>query len=286
MHPYLKLLRPEHYLKNSFVGAPLFFAGHELGKGIWPTLGAFVAFCGMASAVYIFNDYHDIAEDRLHPEKKKRPMAAGSITVQSAWRLGGLLCLLALALGYYIHPGVTLVLGIYALLNIAYTLQLKNWPYLDITIISLGFVLRLVAGSYASQANLSPWILGETFLLALFLALAKRRTEVLLYERGIVTRKNIDRYGLKSVDFGLIVLSIVLLSGYIWYCFTPEVMVRYASEWVFVSAVFVAIGLLRYLQLALMQHTLKSPNSILLDDRIIQAAILGWIIFLGGLLYG
>lgn len=286
MHPYLKLLRPEHYLKNCFVGAPLFFAGHELGKGIWPTLGGFVAFCCMASAVYIFNDYHDIAEDRLHPEKKKRPLASGSIKVQSAWCLGGLLYLFALALGYYIHPGVAMVLGIYALLNIAYTLQLKNWPYIDITIIALGFVLRLVAGSYASQANLSPWILGETFLLALFLALAKRRTEVLLYERGMVTRKNIDRYGLKTVDFGLIVLSIVLLSGYIWYCFTTEVMVRYASEWVFVSAVFVAIGLLRYLQLALMQHTLKSPNSILLDDRIIQGAILGWIIFLGGLLYG
>ncbi|MCZ8297426.1 MAG: UbiA prenyltransferase family protein [Flavobacterium sp.] len=286
MHPYLKLLRPEHYLKNSFVGAPLFFAGHELGKGIAPTMGAFIAFCGMASAVYIFNDYHDIAEDRLHPEKKKRPLAAGSISVQSAWRLGGLLSLFALALGFYIHPGVAGVLGVYALLNIAYTLQLKKWPYLDITIIALGFVLHLVAGSQASQANLSPWILGETFLLALFLALAKRRTEVLLYHRGLVTRKNIDRYRLKWVDCGLIVLSILLLSGYIWYCFTPEVMRRYGSEWVVVSAVFVAIGLLRYLQLALMKQTLKSPNSVLLHDRIIQGALLGWIIFLGGLLYG
>ncbi|MCZ8144823.1 UbiA prenyltransferase family protein [Flavobacterium sp.] len=286
MHPYLKLLRPEHYLKNCFVGAPLFFSGHELGKGILPTLGAIMAFCAMASAVYIFNDYHDIAEDRLHPEKKNRPLAAGRIPVPSAWRLAGLLSTMALGVGVCIDLGVAGVLLAYALLNVAYTVQLKKWPYLDITIIAIGFVLRLVAGSYASAANLSLWILGETFFLALFLALAKRRTEVLLYEQGVVTRKNIHHYTRKTVDIGLLFLSIALLLGYIWYCLTPEVMRRYGSEWVFVSAVFVAIGLLRYLQLALWQHTLKSPNSILLDDRIIQGAILGWIIFLGGLLYG
>ena len=286
MHPYLKLLRPEQYIKNAFIAAPLFFSGtFTWAQGI-QTLVAFLAFCCIASAVYIFNDSKDIEADRIHPVKKDRPLAAGTVSLKEGYTLATVMLVIGLSLGYWCQHRIIGVLSMYMVINYLYSIRLKHIALVDVSLIAFGFLLRLLAGSWASNTELSIWIIIETYLLALFLALAKRRTDFILHMEGISTRKNIDQYNLSFIDTALGILSGLITVAYLMYCMNPEVEAHYQSNYLFVSTFFVLNGLLRYLKLALVDQTPLAPNTLLVKDRYLQVNIVAWILFMGVLLYG
>ncbi len=286
MQHYLRIIRPEQYIKNVFVFAPLFFGGGLfVAESTINASIAFICFCLAASSIYILNDYCDINEDREHPVKSARPLAAGTIAVKNAAILGFTLLLSSFAISLLLTKDLFLILLLYVCMNILYSRWLKHVAILDINIIAVGFVMRLFSGSVVTDIDPSVWILLVTYLLALFLALAKRRTDVVLALQGKEVRKNIKGYNLIFVDIVLGLLSAVLIVCYIFYCISPEVQQHYDSKWLYLSIIFVLNGLLRYLKLALVDQSTYSPTLVVMKDRFVQITVLCWILLMGILLY-
>jgi decaprenyl-phosphate phosphoribosyltransferase len=285
MHPYLKLLRPKQYVKNVFIIAPLFFSGSITIEKIEKTFIAFFAFCCIASVVYIFNDSKDLETDKLHPKKKNRPIASGAVSINIAYSVALLLLLLGCTLAFISQPKILLVFAVYLGINICYSIGLKQFVIIDVSIIAFGFLLRLFVGSLASSSELSIWIIIETYLLALFLALAKRRTDLVLHLDGVSTRKNIEKYNLKFIDTTLSSLTALITIAYLIFSISPDIQSRYHSKLVYMSCLFVLHGLLRYLKLALVDQTPLAPHTLVLKDRQLQLTIFLWVVFMGGLLY-
>lgn len=286
-----RLIRPLQWLKNLFVYLPMFFGGYLFNGTMWivSTL-AFIAFSLMASAIYCINDIKDVKSDREHPEKMKRPIASGKVSITSAW----ILCLLLItgseaicmfALGPKALE-LTFVVNLYLVLNIAYCFGLKHISIVDVLIIAVGFVLRLVAGGVSCGIELSPWIVLMTFLLTLFMAFAKRRDDVIIREStGVVTRKNTVGYSLPYLNLVLSMLAGVTMVCYIMYTVSPEVVERFNNPYIYASSIFVLAGLIRYLQIAIVKSKSGSPTKILLHDRFIQACCIMWILFFAAIIY-
>ncbi len=286
MQNYLRLMRPEQYVKNIFVFAPMFFGGALLNEGTWLNVGvAFLCFCFVASAIYIVNDYFDIQADREHPTKKFRPLASGTVHVKNAFILSALLFVVSIALSMSVSSELTAILVMYVFANVLYSRWLKHIAILDLNIIAFGFVLRLLAGSVATDVTPSIWILLITYILTLFLALGKRRTDVVLASKGKEVRRSIEGYNIMFVDIVLGMLAAVLTVCYIFYCISPEVQDHYNSKLLYVSIIFVINGLFRYLKLAIVDESTYSPTLILLTDRFLQITILGYLILMSYLLY-
>ena len=286
MKHYIRLVRPEQYIKNAFVFAPVFFGGALLDRVSFLNAAlAFLCFCLAASSIYIINDYFDIKEDRAHPKKSLRPLASGEVGFINAFILCGSLVIAALATAFFLSHKVLLIISAYILLNFLYSKWLKHIAILDINIIAIGFVLRILTGAEVANIVPSVWILLITYLLALFLGLAKRRTDVILFNDGRDVRKNIEGYNLSFVDTVLGILASVLLVCYIFYCISPEIQHQYGSKLLYVSIIFVLNGMLRYLKLAIVDRTTYSPTLILLKDRFMQVTVLLYIALMSYLLY-
>jgi len=280
------LLRVSQYIKNIFIFAPLFFAARfsEIDLIISATI-AFISFSLCASAVYIFNDYQDIEDDRLHAKKKFRPLASGQISTRLAFALMGILMIAAFALLLPKSLPASSILAFYLLSNIAYSLKLKHIPIIDISIISLGFVFRLLVGALVCEIDLSHWIVIMTFLLALFLALAKRRDDVLIYtQTGEKMRKVIDGYNLPFLDIAMTIMSAVVIVVYLLYT-TSALPLLEEGNYLYLTTIFVIIGILRYLQITLVEENSGSPTQIVLNDRFIQIDILLWVASFAWILY-
>ena len=286
MKQYLKLIRVEQYIKNAFVFAPLFFDSQFLNidKLINVTL-AFLCFCSISSSVYIFNDYFDINEDKNHPQKRFRPLASGSISINNGLVLMLILMISSIIVSYLISVELFLVIISYLALNFLYSKWLKHIAILDVNIIAVGFILRIVAGSVVSDVVPSIWILLITYLLALFLGISKRRTDVVLAENGNAVRKNIEGYNLVFIDVILGILASIIIVSYIFYCISPEVQLHYHSNLLYVSIIFVVNGIFRYLKLVFVDQSTYSPTKIVLNDLFIQFTILGWLLLMSYLLY-
>lgn len=287
MREYLKLMRPHQYVKNILLFFPAFFGFKILNMHIMlPTILGFLAFCALASAVYVMNDYIDREDDRHHPEKKHRPLAAGTVSIHSAFVLMGIL--MALGVGIFAFLGWQ-VLGIalfYFVINIAYTFKLKHIAVIDISVLAVGFVLRLFIGAGIGQINLSMWIILITFLLALFLGLAKRRTDVLLAEEGTKTRKAIDGYNLEFINAAMTMMASVVVVAYIFYTISPEIQTKYNSQHLYLTVFFVLLGILRYMQITFVEKNSGNPSRILLKDLFLQLTILAWVATYVFLIYG
>jgi len=250
------------------------------------TVIAFVAFSLAASAVYVFNDYIDIEDDRRHPKKKDRPLASGAISKSQAIIIMSVLSLSGLGLMFSISTEATAIALAYIVMNIAYSLHLKHIAILDVTIIAIGFVLRLFIGSVATGISLTSWIVVMSFLLALFLALAKRRDDVLIYlDTGKKMRKVIDGYNLRLVDTAMAIMASVTIVAYITYTISSEVVTRVNSEYLYLTSLFVILGIMRYLQIAFVMQESGSPTKIVLKDRFIQLTMLGWVSMFTWILY-
>jgi decaprenyl-phosphate phosphoribosyltransferase len=280
------LLRVEHWVKNLFVLIPAFFAARLLEPPLLQRgLLGFAAFSLVASGVYVLNDWVDAEQDRNHPDKKLRPIASGRIRGREAAMLllillsGGLL--LAWGLGWE----VLLICTAYLLVNIAYSLALKHIALIDVSLIAVGFLLRVFAGGAATGVPVSQWLIVLTFLLALILGFAKRRGEYVVATQGHSFRKALEGYNLSFLDAGMVVCSTVAIVAYLMYCFSPEVAERMHSEHVYFTAFFVILGILRYLQLCFVFNRTESPTRALLHDGFLQIVLLGWIGAFAWLLY-
>jgi 4-hydroxybenzoate polyprenyltransferase len=232
------------------------------------------------------NDYKDKHEDRLHPKKKHRPIAAGSISAAAAFFLMTFFLIFGILLMTAASKSALYVLLVYIAINISYSLHLKHVALLDVTLIAGGFVLRLFVGANATQTALSMWIIIMTFLLALFLALAKRRDDVLIFqETGKKMRPVIDGYNLQLIDGLMMISAAVVIVAYILYTISPAVAPEIQNKYLFATALFVILGIMRYLQIAFVEHGSDSPTKVVLRDRFLQAVIAGWMLSFAWIIY-
>jgi decaprenyl-phosphate phosphoribosyltransferase len=277
---YLALARPHQYTKNGFIFLPAYF-GHSLADpGVFLSiLIAFACFCMASSAVYVFNDLRDLEYDRLHPVKKFRPLASGAVTPAHGKVMIAILLVASIGLSALLLPLEFLaVVGAYLMLNFLYSMGLKHTAVLDVVIVSLGFVLRIFAGAEASGIEPSHWLVLMTFLLALFLSLAKRRDDLLLLAKnGNATRKSLDGYNLQFVSMSMVFMAAVTLVSYILYTVAPENMIKHRSPYLYLTSIWVVLGLLRYMQIAFVEENSGSPSRVILKDRFLQIVLLGWL---------
>lgn len=273
------MLRPHQWVKNAFVLIPAFFAGKIALLYSDPKLAiAVTSFCTIASSVYILNDIFDLEHDKLHEVKRGRPLATGEVTVKSAVSIMIVLAAVAFALAYFVSLPFLYVIGGYLALNIVYSLYLKHVSLIDISFIAIGFILRVLAGGIAAQVPVSKWLIMMTFLLACCLALGKRRDDLLLDVDKQSLRPALKGYTLPFIDTCLVVLGVTTIVCYIMYTVSEDVVQRLHSDHIYLTSLFVIIGILRFLQIAIVEQKSGSPTLILLKDTMIQAVIGLWFI--------
>ena len=282
MKKTLLLIRPQQWIKNGFVLIPMFFGGRLLNvDDAIASVVTFFAFSFVASAIYCFNDIVDVEADRRHPIKCHRPIASGAVSVPTAYALMVILTLLSALLLFFLpqRAGETAgIVAFYFLLNMAYCLWLKRHAIIDVCTVAFGFVLRILAGGMACDVAVSNWLVLMTFLLALFLPFAKRRDDVLrMNETGEPPRRNTIRYNLTFVNQAITVTGTVTLVCYIMYTVSPEVVSRFHAPYLYLTSIFVLVGLLRYMQLTVVDEVSGDPTKILLRDRFTQAIVVAWI---------
>jgi len=285
----IRSLRPAQWAKNLFVLAPLVFAhGLLAGDLLLRGVVAFVCFCAASSAVYLFNDLRDREADRLHPVKRHRPLAAGTLPASAAVAaIAGLLAA-TLAGGLWLGAGFLLIVAIYLGLNLAYTLGLKRVVILDVMIIAVGFVLRVLAGGAAVDVEVSRWLLLCTIFLALFLAFSKRRHEIeLLRENAAGQRRVLDHYSPAFLDQMINVVTASAVVSYALYAVAPETAERYDTQDLIYTIPMVLFGIFRYLYLVYQRPGEDSPTEAILHDApfLINLALWGlavmWIVYGG-----
>lgn len=278
MKQIIRLFRPHQYIKNLFIFAPLFFTFSCTIQQLIDLSIAFILFSLLASSVYIFNDFKDIEEDKQHPQKKHRPLASGKVKISSALFLIVILSGFSLTFAFFFNQKMFIVLVVYFFLNLAYSIKLKHIPIIDIFVIATGFVLRLFAGAAVIENQLSMWIIIMTFLLALFLAVAKRRDDLLLAKNGNKTRKNIDGYNMEFVNAVMVFMAGVIVVAYVLYTVSDEVMQKFHTEYLYFTASFVILGIIRYMQITFVEEKSGSPTKVVLKDRFLKFTIFFWLV--------
>jgi 4-hydroxybenzoate polyprenyltransferase len=283
----IKLLRPRHWIKNTFIFIPTFFAGSIFDFDALAKLAeGFFAFSFIASGVYIINDINDRHIDRLHPQKKKRPLASGEITVSNAVILLIVVLIAGFTIGYLIELAFLYLLIAYLLLNVGYSFGLKNIAILDLFIVASGFLMRVYGGGIITDLPISHWLSIMVLLLALFLVIAKRRDDIVIStSTGEAVRKTSKSYNLEFINSCLTLLSAVIIVAYIMYTVSPEITGKFNSDYLFITTIFVIAGMMRYLQITFVEQKSGSPTSIFLRDRFIIVTVLGWIVSFYFLIY-
>ena len=286
MKHLIKLMRPYQWVKNSFLLAPLFFTPTAMSVHnlIWVLLGI-IAYCGCSSSVYILNDIMDRHADRLHPKKSHRPIASGQVSVALACVTAVVLFSFAVGLALILSYQFTLIMLSYVAINIAYSIYLKQMAIIDIMCIAIGFVLRVEAGAVIINIDTTVWIVLCTGLLALFIAIAKRRDD-LVKGLGNTHRQSLMGYNKQFLDTCLAMVLGALLVSYMIYTTDIDVMTRLGSQHLFLTVPFVIMGVLRYLQLTLVEERSGDPSKIVVRDPFILLTVLGWVITFICLMYG
>lgn len=276
---YLQLIRVHQWIKNGFVFLPIFFAGELLNRDLLiKSIIAFFSFSFIASSIYIINDYVDIEKDRKHPEKKNRPLANGTISKKEAVIVFFILFFLSYLFCYLLKSTSTaIIITVYFLMNLAYSFKLKHVAIMDITIIAVGFLLRVFAGGYSAGLFISIWAILLTFFLALIMGIGKRRGELLNAQLTGETRKSLDGYNLQFTDISMTVVSTCSIVCYIMYTLDPLVK-KNLHEGIVYTSFFVIVGILRYLQLSFVYNKTESPTKIVYKDIFIQIDIILWVL--------
>ena len=272
-------LRPEQWLKNGFVLAPIVFSGLIGDHDAWlRCLLAVLAFCAASSATYLVNDVIDREADRAHPVKSQRPIAAGELSVAGALAAAAVAVTAALAIALWLGGWFPLVLISYVALVLLYSAVLKRAVFLDVLVVAAGFVLRVVGGAVAIAVPVSSWILVVAYLLALYLALGKRRTELVLLGEGAGNHRAVlGHYTLPMVDSAISVVLGATVLAYALYTVAPDTVAKVGSEGLLVTVPIVLYGLFRYLYL-LHRHELGgSPTRALLTDRPLLVCVVIWL---------
>lgn len=277
----LRLIRPKQWIKNFFVFVPLFFGGELFnGHAVIAALLAFAAFSLVASSIYCLNDIVDVEADRRHPVKCHRPIASGEVGVGQGHVLMVFCLTLGLAVSLLVPERALPTAGIllfYWLMNVAYCVKLKQYAIIDVCIVAFGFVLRILCGGVATGIVLSKWVVLMTFLITLFMSFAKRRDDVVRMEAtGEAPRKNTIRYNLTFINQAITITASVTLVCYIMYTVSPEVAAQFHTDYLYLTSALVLVGLLRYIQIAVVDKKSGDPTRIVLHDRFTQLVILAW----------
>lgn len=283
----IKTMRPAQWLKNTFVFAPLFFSGNLL-DGVKELLGitCFLMFCSASSAMYFLNDILDRDRDRVHPRKKNRPIASGELSIREASLIMIFLAIISFVLAGMLSGQVAFILLIYVIMNTAYSFFLKHIVIADVFCIATGFVLRVIAGAMAIDVKPSPWIVMATFLLALFLALAKRRQEtVRLINDSTQHRPVLEEYSSRLLDELISVVTPVVLITYLMYTLDHDTQARFHSEHLYITGVPVVFGIFRYLYLIHRKVEDGDPTQLVLRDKVLLLSVIGWVLIFGLIVY-
>lgn len=275
MHAWFKLLRPKQWIKNAFVFAPLFFAHQFLEPHGWQlSILAALAFLCASCVVYIGNDIWDVEEDRHHPVKQLRPIAAGTIKIPMALLMAAGFAIVIFFILMHLPPSCTVIVGIYIVLNIFYTVWLKRFAIIDIFFVASFYVLRVLMGCYALAVTVSPWIILTTFLLALFLGFGKRYHEM-GFEHYARNKPNLQHYNRNLLDHLVTVSGGAALITYAIY--TAEISRQLGRVELVYTTAFVAFGLFRYLQSIYVYNQGGEPESIIVRDKLQLANIILWL---------
>tara|TARA_B100000989_G_scaffold295498_1_gene276737 strand:+ start:32780 stop:33694 length:915 start_codon:yes stop_codon:yes gene_type:complete len=285
---YFDACRPKHFIKNILVfAAPFFSFKYDLNTWLYTILAAFL-FCFISSSIYIMNDIFDLEQDRLHFRKSKRPIAAGLITVKEAIFLSLILIVISFFFSYLLNPYLFLIISGYFLIQVLYCLYLKKEPILDVFCISSGFLLRAISGGVANNLIISPWFILSVTLLALFIAIEKRKAELRLYKKtGILTRKVLKRYSLSLLSrYESVVTTGCFFSYSLWA--SGPLLKGAPTSWMLFSVPLVLLGIFRYQLISdeifnnrdvkLLSISTESPEEILLNDTGIKIIVIMWIL--------
>ena len=273
----VRAMRPLQWSKNGLVFAALVFDRRVFEPGpLARCLAAALIFCAVSSAMYLVNDLRDVEQDRLHPKKRFRPIAAGEISTAQAWRLAGLLLVAAAATAVAVRPAFLLVVVAYLALTVAYSYRLKQLVIIDVFSIAVGFVLRAAGGAVAIDVPISPWLYVCTALGALMIGFGKRRNELVVLEGGAGKhRANLEEYSIPMLDQIIAIVSSATLIAYALYTFdAPNVPDSHAMM---LTVPFVAYGLFRYLYLVYSRGEGGSPELLLIKDSGLHWCIVGWV---------
>ncbi len=281
MKHYIKLMRRRHWIKNAFVLAPLVFSLKFLEmSAVLVTFKAFLAFSFMASFVYVINDILDVEKDRKHPKKKSRPIASGKVSIANAVIFSVFLFLIGMGIAFTINIPTLIILLIYFVMNLFYSIKLKHIVLLDVFIIAVGFLLRVYAGAFAIMVPVSHWIILTTFFISLFLGFGKRKNELLVLEKGknSLHRPVLKFYNEQMVD-GFILISLTLtIMTYTLYTIDNHAIEKLGSDNLIYTVPVVVYGLFRYLYLVYGENKGGDPAEIVVKDRWVIIACVFWAV--------
>jgi 4-hydroxybenzoate polyprenyltransferase len=275
----VKSLRVQQWIKNFFVFAPLIFSQNVFNLPLLiKTIFAFVLFCLLSGAAYILNDIQDLEEDKLHPVKSKRPLASGRLKKNHALIAGVFLLLFGLAGAYLLNVHFFIALLIYAILQIAYSGWLKHVVIIDVFLIATGYLIRVIAGGLAIQIQLSPWLFICTILIALFLALSKRRHELVLLDKNAeIHRPILKEYTPQLLDQMIAVVTASTVISYCLYTVSSETVAKFGTKNLLFTVPFVLYGIFRYLYLVHQKEEGGSPEALIIKDKPLLVDLFLWI---------
>ena len=279
-------LRPRQWVKNFFVFAGLIFSQSLFTPLVWPALAAFLIFCALSGAIYVFNDLADVDKDRLHPVKRNRPITRGALPAPAAMALGVGLLGVSLVAAFALSRGFGFTAVAYAALLIAYSVWLKHVVILDVLTVAAGFVLRAVAGAEAIAVEISGWLVICTILVALFLALGKRRHEYRTLKGDAAAHRPIlAEYSEGFLDQMVAVVTASTVTAYALYTMSPETVAKFNTRLLPVTLPFVLYGVFRYLYLLYRRELGGNPSDLLLNDRALLVNTGLWMLALLVIIY-
>lgn len=285
MPPILKLLRPHQWVKNAFILAPLFFTPAAMNaQNFGRIVLGVIAFCALASAVYIINDYMDRDADRQHPSKKTRPLAARTVSEPVALILMVVLAAWGLIIAGLLNTTFLLISIVYLVVNLAYSTALKKVAILDVMLVALGYVLRVEGGAAIIGVPASVWIIVCSGLVSLFIALAKRRDDI-VKDLGSGHRRSLAGYNIPFLDTSIAIVLAGLLVSYLIYTTEAEAALKFGTDKLYLTTPFVIMGVLRYLQIALVEERSGSPTQIVLTDKFLILCVVAWAATFAALIY-
>ena len=280
-------LRPRQWVKNLFVFAALIFGHKLMTPAVRPALAAFAIFCALSGAMYLFNDVADREKDRRHPQKRHRPVASGRLSSGAALVIGAVLIAGGLAAGAALSRGFFVVAVTYVALLTTYSLWLKALVIVDVLVVAGGFVLRAVAGALAIDVEISGWLLICTILIALFLALGKRRHEYLtLAGEAAAHRPILAEYSAGLLDQMIAVVTASTVTAYALYTMSPETVAKFHTQLLPATLPFVLYGIFRYLYLLYRRQLGGNPSELFLNDRALLVNTALWMLAVLIIIYG
>jgi len=273
----VKTIRPHQWVKNVFVLAPLVFAKNAFqGPLLMRALTAFGVFCVLSGAVYTLNDLVDVEADRVHPQKRKRPIASGRVPVQLARVFLAVLLLVAFSGAALAFPVGFLATALgYFVLNVAYSLRLKKIPFIDVMCIASGFVLRVLGGGYAIGVKVSWYMFACTALLALFLGFGKRRHEIAQEHAGRA-RASLESYTSSGLNIALVVTGALTIATYVAYTLDKDTRAFFRTDQLWMTTPSVLMGIVRFVQIVRGHPKSESPTQEMLRDALFVLNLVAW----------